>query len=342
MIAGALVIAAALILSVNALELGPATAQKATPARPTATAEKATPALPTAPPGIADDRCTTPPTVRKATFRHKRSRLISKEGSANHRGLDLIASADDARQRITGKLAYGKLDKDIEDEDVEVFACVKAAWRSLGTARTDDDGRFAVELTDAARLGVGMRDLYVASLGDGGGAYFLALVAPRSMSVVVTDIDGTLTSSENGIIQTAVAGKDLAHRPGAPEALASLGRTVVYVTARGDVFAEVTRRWLERHGFPRGPLVVYQGAFARPGRHAVDHKIDVFGALPVAVAAGIGNRKSDIDAYRKLGVLPTMILIYLPDYEDEVRADLAAGKATGFDDYRKLRALIPL
>jgi hypothetical protein len=41
--------------------------------------------------------------------------------------------------------------------------------RSLGTARPDDDGRFALTLEGAARLAPGLRDLYVTARGDGSG-----------------------------------------------------------------------------------------------------------------------------------------------------------------------------
>src|SRR5688500_16648390 len=93
-------------------------------------------------PIVNDTRCATPPAIKPTGFRHKRSKLIARTGSPNHRGLDLIASEDDAEQYIAGKLAHGKLDKDLEDEGVEVFACIDNAWKSLGIHRTDDDGRF--------------------------------------------------------------------------------------------------------------------------------------------------------------------------------------------------------
>ena len=68
------------------------------------------------------------------------------------------------------------------------------AWRSLGTARTDDEGRFSLALTGDARLPVGLRDLYGA-VADGTGVWFLAFVAPDGARVIVSDIDGTLTSN---------------------------------------------------------------------------------------------------------------------------------------------------
>lgn len=298
-------------------------------------------AAPPTKPVIADTRCTAPPEVKPIGFRHKRSRAIAKVGSPNHRGIDLIATEDDKVQHIAGKLAYGKFDKDIDDEDIEVFACIDSAWKSLGVARTDDDGRFALVLGDN-RLPVGMRDLYVAALGDGMGAYFVGYVAARGTGIVVTDVDGTISWSENSIIKTVISrDHDIRHRPNAPEALQQVRYPIVYVTARGDVFIEVTRKWLERHGFPRGLMRLSNGAFARPGKRAIEYKTAVLKSLPIPIAAGIGNRKSDITAYSNIGLTGQQIFIHLPEYQQEVRKDLDAGNATGFADYSQLPKLLP-
>lgn len=292
-------------------------------------------------PIVVDTRCATPPVVKPDGFRHKRSKWIAKHGSSNHRGIDLIATEDDSVHRIAGKLAYGKVDKDVDDEDAEIFACVDAKWKSLGVVRTDDDGRFELILGDN-RLPVGMRDLYVAALGDGSGAYFVGYVAARGTGIVVTDVDGTISWSENSVIKQVVSrDHDIKHRPSSPEALSKVPYPIVYVTARGDVWIDVTRKWLERHGFPRGLLRLAQGAFARPGSKAIAYKTAILRSLPVAIAAGIGNRKSDITAYTAVGLAPHQIFIHLPEYEKEVRKDIRAGIATGFADYAKLPDLLP-
>lgn len=302
------------------------------PAR-TARADHATPV-------ITDTRCGQAPAIQTRGFRHKRSKLIARVGSHNHRGIDLIASEDDAQQVIAGKLAHGKNDKDIEDEDAEVFACVDAQWKSLGVARTNDDGRF--ELVLSSRLPIGMRDLYVASLGDGSGSYFVGYVAARGTGIVVSDIDGTLSWSENSIIKQVVKrSHDIKHRPDAPEALTALPYPIVYTTARGDVFVNLTRSWLTKHGFPRGLLRLAHGAFAKPGKSAIAYKTATLRALAVPIVAGIGNRKSDITAYTNVGLDGKRIFIHLPEYEEEVRADLDQGKAVGVPDYRELPKLVP-
>jgi phosphatidate phosphatase PAH1 len=187
-----------------------------------------------------------------------------------------------------------------------------------------------------------MRDLYIAALGDGSGAYFVGYVAPRGTKVVITDVDGTLSWSENAIIKTVLSrDHDIKHRPSAPEALAKLPYPIVYTTARGDVFIDVTRKWLDRHGFPRGLLRLSKGMFAKPGESAIEYKTKTLRSISVPIAAGIGNRKSDITAYTTIGLAAKQIFIHLPEYAKEVKKDLDAGKATGFADYLELPKLIP-
>ncbi len=273
--------------------------------------------------------CPQPPAGSRAAFRHVRSRMIAL-GSPHHRGVDLIAVEGDENQTLGGKLAYTRADTDLEDEDVEIFACVGKAWQPLGTTRTNDDGRFTLVLGGAARLPTGMTDLYAYVPGDGSGTRFLGFVAARGQGVIVTDIDGTLTSSENGIVKTYVAGTDLGHQPGAPEVLAASGKPVIYVTARGDQLTDVTRHWLASHGFPRGPVRLGSSFLTLPGGGAQRLKTRVIGALRVPIAAAIGNRPSDAAAYRSVGVAPERIFI----------KDVATTRATVFTHYRELASAL--
>src|SRR5262252_1947196 len=97
-------------------------------------------------------------------------------GEPRHRGVDLIAVDGEPRQTLGGKLAYTAADKDLEDEDVEVFACIAFDWRRVGRTRTGGDGRFELVLEGDARLPAGMRDLVAYVPGDGTSVRFLAYV----------------------------------------------------------------------------------------------------------------------------------------------------------------------
>ncbi len=286
------------------------------------------------------DVCDGVPSARTTSFRHEDHWVLAQIGETRHRGVDLVALETDDTQRLGGKLAYTAADENLKDEDAEVFACTEGDWRSLGEVRTDKHGRFELELAGDARLPVGMRDLYAHVRGDGSGVRFLAVVAPVGTSVLVSDVDGTLTSSENAVVGTVLTGDDAGHQPRAPEVFTQTDQLVVYVTARGDQFTNLTRHWLLQHGFPLGPLRLAPSIAILPGSATVDFKTKTLVDLAIPISAGIGNRGSDIDAYTNVGLAPDRILILDGEFTDEVRGAIADEHATGFANYEELAALL--
>jgi hypothetical protein len=235
--------------------------------------------------------CAAPPIAQRGRFRSVRNRVYAKLGEPRHRGIDLIALDTDATQTIAGKLAYSAADKDLAHEDVTLYACVDASWHPLVTVRTDRDGRFSHDLVGPLRLPAGTRDLFASVAGDGTGVRFLASVATAGESVIVTDIDGTITASENAILNTLLFGDDIGHRLDAPRVLASSGHKVVYMSARGDQLSDVTRRWLRGHGFPDGPLRLARKAITSPGPKTVAFK------TAALRSAGVRERRRPRDAH---------------------------------------------
>ncbi|MGE5183820.1 MAG: hypothetical protein ACM31C_17240 [Acidobacteriota bacterium] len=285
------------------------------------------------PGGIPDVRCAAAPAVGPSRgFRHLRERVVAALGAPLHRGHDLIAVAG-AEQIVEGAIAYSALDKALEDEDVDLYACDTTGWRWLAQARTDADGRFAIALAPRERVPIGLRDLYVSVLGDRTGVRFVAYVAPAGTPLVISDVDGTLTSSENAWPKSLVDDDGVAPQPGAPEALRALGYQIVYVTSRGERFTDATRSWLASHGFPRGPVRLARSLFALPGAASVAYKRATLHALDgFVLVAGIGNRGSDVAAYAAAGIPPDRIFIKLPEFASE----LVPGSAIGFASYAKL------
>ena len=294
---------------------------------------------------LPDVRCAgTPDAGSPRSFRHLTSRLVAKLGDPKHRGLDLVASADSATQQLEGWISYALVDKALEDEDVDVFACRAGAWQQLATARTDGEGHFSVGLSGDARLPLGMRDLFVSVAGDRTGVGFLALVAPAGAPLIVTDVDGTLTSSESAFFETILLGREPGARDGAAAAftaVAARGYHPVYVTARGNQYTTATRDWLDHKGFPRSPVRLSPSFVTLPGADTIDYKTQTIAALGSAnleIAAGIGNRASDVSAYTNTGVAADRIFIELPDYLSELQPLLDAGAALGFTSYDALLA----
>lgn len=293
---------------------------------------------------IPDVRCAGAPDAGPAgDFRHFTSSLTSHLGSSKHRGLDLVTSAGTVTQTLEGWMSYTILDKALEDEDVDVFACRAGAWRLVGTARTDDEGHFTLGLSGDDRLPIGMRDLFVSVVGDRTGVGFLGYVTPAGSRLIVSDIDGTLTSSENAFLETITLGIEPGERAGAPrayDAAVAKGYQLIYVTARGNQYTTATRDWLDHKGFPRGPVRLSPSFLTLPGGDTIDYKTKTLAALSAAgltVAAGVGNRASDVTAYANAHLPADRIFIEMPDYASEVQPLLDAHAATGFTTYDELR-----
>ena len=296
--------------------------------------------------GVPDVRCAGAPDAGPAgSFRHFTSSVISHLGDPKHRGFDLVTSAGSATQRLEGWISYTILDKALEDEDVDVFACRAGQWRPVGAARTDDEGHFALDLSGADRLPVGMRDLFVSVRGDRTGVGFLGLVAPEGSRLIVSDVDGTLTSSENAFLETIALGIEPDAHAGAAQAFdaaTARGFQLVYVTARGNQYTTATRDWLDHKSFPRGPVRLSPSFVTLPGADTIDYKTQTITALSaagLAVAAGVGNRASDVTAYTSTKVVADRIFIELPEFASEVQPLLDAGEAIGFASYDDLRTM---
>jgi hypothetical protein len=291
--------------------------------------------------GLADVRCDHAPILAPHLFRHASNTLQFLKGG-NHRGYDLVAESTEATQHLRGMIAYGLTDKPLVDELVDVLACKAGSWQAVGTALTNSYGEFDLALTGDNRMPRGMRDLYLSVRGDRTGTRFLALVAPAGTRAAVSDVDGTLTSSENAYPLSLVTGDLVDIQPGAPDAFGRLrasGHVPVYVTARGSRFTDDTRDWLDDHDMPRGPMRLAPSLITFPGSDTVDFKTGAFDDLTshgLDIALGIGNRASDVEAYTNAGVDRESIYIKLPEYISEVAGQLDDRRAVGFDSYATL------
>lgn len=288
---------------------------------------------------IPEVMCTgTPTNLADRTWRHTRSALTSVP-SPQHRGIDLIVGAGSRTQMIRGDISYGIADDGLEDELVEIFACKRGAWSRIGTAITNDDGEFALPLTGASRLAIGMRSLYVSVVGDRTGTDFLAFVAPEGTQIVFSDIDGTLTSSENAYPISLVTRSSVQANAGAPEVITALRQRnyyPIYMTARGRVFTGDTRAWLRDRGFPVGPLRLAPSVITLPGSATVAYKsdtIDAIAAEGLVPAVGIGNRASDAAAYGSQSIPGNRIFLKAKEFASEDAPVAARGEAITFQSY---------
>ena len=217
---------------------------------------------------------------------------------------------------IGGKFAYGATSKDLEDEWVNVFVHDCQGYRLVAQALTDDDGRVAVEL-DTDDLPAGVYDLQLEVAADASFATAKLWLLPAGTHVTVSDIDGTLTTSDAQLIidlfDDILAGSYVPHAyPGGPAltgAHAGHGEILVYLTGRPYGLTDSSRQWLAELGFAPGILHTTdssgEGFPANSGvgeykRAYLQRLLDA----GLVIDTAYGNASTDIYAYAEAGIDP--------------------------------------
>lgn len=269
-----------------------------------------------------------------------KSSVVSHLGDAHHRGRDMFYTPGE-RQIVHAKFAYSVADKDLKGEAIDVFVqrdC-DSGWEPLGSAVTSDDGdhpvvdgvtdtggRIYFEIPAAKKLGPGRHRVRSVVAGDGTFADSFLDVVPAGTPVVVSDVDGTLTSSENVEYLDLLLGRVSETHEGAPEALRALadkGYRVMYLTARPEILTGRTREFLAERGFPDGVVHTSTSTIgAGVGASASTYKSDELALLEkkgLVVTYGFGNRTSDADAYATVIPDPARRVLYRLDEPFEGR-----------------------
>lgn len=267
-----------------------------------------------------------PPQVGpKRDWRHASSGFLV--GAANHRGRDLfLNTAQD--QWVIGRFAVGAAlaELPVKDEEVDIWLnrdC-GSGWEKIGMALTTDTptkaavegvedaaGRVFFQIPAAQKLGPGRHRLRMVLAGDLTGAeVFIEVVTPGT-PMFVSDVDGTLTTSEAAEFTSLLTAQISQANPSSPEALTALaakGYRPMYVTARPEWLVERTRDFVRDRGFPAGIIhTLTTGALPANGAAAVAYKS---GELAQLTARGLhptfvfGNTVTDAEAYDAAQVQP--------------------------------------
>ena len=245
------------------------------------------------------------------------SKVIAATGPAYHRGRDQAIAVGEA-QWVIGKITYSLIDKDLKDEEVDVFVergC-GGTWEKLGTAITtqggahatvdgvdDTGGRVYFQIPKAKELAAGSHRIRLVVAGDLTSTDLRIDVLPKGSPIVVSDVDGTLTSSETAEYPALLTGKLPDAQPKAADALATLagkGYHVVYLTARPEWLTGRTHEFLRANGFPAGIVHTTTGLTGALGGAAATFKTDELARLAAhghIVDWAFGNKASDTDAY---------------------------------------------
>lgn len=200
------------------------------------------------------------PAVPSGGWNHAGSSVWAS-GAAHHTAQDVVANPG-GTATIQGKFTYGALSKDLEGEVVRVWLGDCDGFRLIDEVLTDGDGRIEVALD--ASLPTGVYDLQLEVAADGSAAHAKLWLLPAGTHVVITDIDGTLTTTDAELMvdlmtdffEPILAGDYVPKAyPGGPELLrahAEHGAILVYLTGRPHSLTDKTREWLTDLGFPAG------------------------------------------------------------------------------------------
>jgi hypothetical protein len=265
------------------------------------------------------------------------SSVIAATGSPNHRGRDLFLNPGDA-QWILGKIAYGLTDKDLKDEKVDVYllrGCGKT-WEKLGTATTTKDGAHAtVEGVDDSggrvyfqvpagkELDAGRHRVRLVVQGDLSYTDLFIEVVPKGAPIFVSDVDGTLTDSENAEFPALLTGTLPGVHPSAAadyQALAAKGYHPIYLTARPEWLTARTRELLDKNGFPPGIVHTTVTLTGATGAAAAAYKTGELAMLTgkgLLPTYGFGNTASDAQAYESAHITPVKHRVFY-QFDDTV------------------------
>lgn len=238
-------------------------------------------------------------------------------GEPGHAAVDTLAT-DAGDLQLEAKFAYGVLSTDLTGEDVEVWVddC-SGAYVLAGEATTDGDGRVHLSFPPSALPGYGSYGLVYRVKVDGTLAKGTLRMFPVGTQLVVTDIDGTLTTGDSELLADLISellggGFVPDERLGAFDAMwarTDQGYPLVYLTGRPYTLRDLTLGWLDDLGYPKGTLQL------APSNADILPNNDSVGAYKAAYLEGLaaqgfeltwayGNAETDIFGYLEAGIAP--------------------------------------
>lgn len=265
--------------------------------------------------------CTNQPYAFTASdeLRHTRNDVFVRGmGDARAHARDaLVKKGSDAT--VEAKFSYGKFAKDLEDEDITLHVRgLDCKWSKVGTVATDDRGIATFKVPGKLLTKAG-RYAFEAVLADGESAPGAIYVVDGTTKAVVFDVDETLTTGNDELIEQLIVNDEPEMRKDASKIVnewAKAGWFVAYVTGRPHQFTHLTRKWLKANGFPEGLLRTSESlTVSLPGDATQLYKEGVLKNLKstgLDVQYAYGNSTSDICAYSNTAIDPKNTFILGP------------------------------
>jgi hypothetical protein len=255
-------------------------------------------------------------------WEHFESTLVTASGSQRHRGRDMFYNPGDTHWAMA-KFAYGPTDWDLSGEQVDLFLLrnCEGDWEPLGPAYTTFDGDHpTVEGVEDSggwvffqlpqALPLGRHRVHMVVRGDDSRADTYIEVVEPGTPIILSDIDGTLTTSEWERLVDFLLDNIPEVNPGAPEALQALvdlGYRPMYLTARPEFLGNRTYEFIALRGLPPGIIHTTLTTTGAMGAEAVGYKtaeLDALAARGLVPSWVFGNTDSDGQAYDNAGIAP--------------------------------------
>ncbi len=227
---------------------------------------------------------------------------------------------------LVGKLEYRGVyifNKGTDDKQVRFYL----DGRPIGEAETNDEGYAHVDCEAPAPGGHRLAVAYERNGLRAAEAEATVFAWHRHEPILVVDLDNTVVDTRTRDLLSRSGTETSSPLPEAPEVLGELARSfhIVYLTGRPRELIVKTREWLQRQGFPTGPLLTWD--MDRHPWSRVDYKrerIDDLQDRFDAVTIGIGDRGSDRTAYSRQKLFTIILepdspkrvndVVYLPDW----------------------------
>lgn len=204
-----------------------------------------------------------------------------------------------ARTTVTGGLFATPL----PSENVSLWSYDGTAWQTHGRTTTDAMG--AYDLDSTGFVVPNKQALFSILEADGSCAEHYSLMLPPGSKVVVTDIDGTLTTDDQQnlmqIPDATYVPLMMGHANAMLQAWDAKGYPVIYLTARPHVERVESRVWLRDEMFPTGPLITATDV-EEPAAYKTLWLNRMITDLGWTVVAAYGNAQTDVDAYNNVGI----------------------------------------
>lgn len=225
---------------------------------------------------------------------------------------DVIVTPGD-EQKLTGRFfrsANGLpgTGTGVAGENLYFFAGEGDTWTQIATTTTDSTGKFSVTLPESAVFDTGNHRILTVLGANGACVESGVFVWPEDTQLITTDIDATLTISDDENIRQMFTDITYVQKQ-APLADVMMntwydkGYEVSYVTARPWDYQGYSRVWLREEGFPFGPLELAEG-FVHGSSAAVYKQafVERLLALGFDFVAAYGNALSDVDGFLDGGI----------------------------------------